>query len=40
MILFTVLLIPLLYTGRKLHRVEGGVLLALYFGYLFLLWPA
>lgn len=39
MILFTVLLIPLLYTGRKLHRVEGGVLLALYFGYLFLLWP-
>jgi cation:H+ antiporter len=39
MILFTVLLIPLLYTGRKLHRVEGSVLLALYFGYLFLLWP-
>ena len=39
MILFTVLLIPLLYTGRMLHRVEGGVLLALYFGYLFLLWP-
>jgi|TARA_B100000749_G_scaffold237064_1_gene195481 cation:H+ antiporter len=39
MILFTVLLIPLLYTGRMLHRVEGAVLLALYFGYLFLLWP-
>lgn len=39
MILFTVLLIPLLYTGRKLHRVEGGVLLALYLVYLFLLWP-
>lgn len=39
MILFSVLLIPLLYTGRRLHRVEGGVLLALYFGYLFLLWP-
>jgi len=39
MILFTVLLIPLLYTGRILHRVEGAVLLALYFGYLFLLWP-
>jgi cation:H+ antiporter len=39
MILFTVLLIPLLYTGRRLHRVEGGVLLALYFAYLFLLWP-
>jgi len=40
MILFTVLLIPLLYTGRQLHRVEGGALLALYLGYLFLLWPA
>lgn len=39
MILFTVLLIPLLYTGRLLHRVEGGLLLALYGGYLFLLWP-
>ncbi len=39
MIMFSVLLIPLLYTGRRLHRVEGGVLLALYFGYLFLLWP-
>lgn len=39
MILFTVLLIPLLYTGRMLHRVEGAVLLALYFGYLLLLWP-
>lgn len=39
MILFTILLIPLLYTGRVLHRVEGGVLLALYFVYLFFLWP-
>lgn len=39
MILFTMLLIPLLYTGRKLHRMEGGVLLALYCGYLLLLWP-
>lgn len=39
MILFTVLLIPLLYTGRLLHRIEGGLLLALYGGYLFLLWP-
>lgn len=39
MILFTVLLIPLLYTGRLLHRVEGAVLLALYGLYLFVLWP-
>lgn len=39
MILFTVLLIPLLYTGRMLHRVEGVFLLSLYFVYLFLLWP-
>ncbi len=39
MILFTVLLIPLLYTGRLLHRLEGGVLLALYGAYLFALWP-
>jgi len=39
MIGFTVLLIPLLYTGRLLHRVEGGVLLALYGVYVFVLWP-
>lgn len=39
MIAFTVLLIPLLYTGRLLHRVEGCLLLALYGGYLFTLWP-
>ncbi len=39
MIIFTVLLIPLLYTGRVLHRLEGGVLLALYGLYLFALWP-
>jgi cation:H+ antiporter len=39
MILFTVLLIPLLYTGRLLHRIEGGVLLALYGAYLVVLWP-
>ncbi len=39
MIGFTVLLIPLLYTGRVLHRVEGGVLLALYGVYVFILWP-
>lgn len=39
MIVFTVLLIPLLYTGRLLHRLEGTMLLALYGGYLFILWP-
>jgi len=38
-IIFSVLLIPLLYTRRLLHRLEGGVLLALYGGYLLLLWP-
>lgn len=40
MIMFTVLLIPLLYTGRVLHRMEGLLLLALYGVYLYLLWPA
>jgi len=39
MIIFAVLLIPLLYTGRFLHRLEGGTLLALYGVYLFILWP-
>ncbi|MEP4522474.1 MAG: calcium/sodium antiporter, partial [Alloalcanivorax venustensis] len=37
MLAFTVLLIPLLYTGRILHRLEGLALIALYAGYLFLL---
>jgi cation:H+ antiporter len=39
MIALTVLLLPLLYTGRILHRVEGLLLLACYGGYLFILWP-
>ena len=39
MIVFTVLLIPLLYTGRLLHRLEGALLLWLYGIYLFMLWP-
>lgn len=38
-ILFSLLLIPLLYSGRKLVRLEGGLLLAIYLGYLWLLWP-
>lgn len=40
MLVFTVLIIPLLYTGRMLHRMEGGLLLGLYGVYLFMLWPA
>lgn len=32
---FTLLMIPLLYTGRKLHRAEGLVLLAGYVAYVF-----
>lgn len=36
---FTAFLIPLLYTGRLLHRIEGAALLALYGVYLFALWP-
>ncbi len=39
MIGFTVLLIPLLYSKRVLHRVEGAALLALYGVYIFVLWP-
>ncbi len=39
MIIFTLILIPLLYTGRLLHRIEGGVLLLLYGAYIFILWP-
>lgn len=39
MIIFTIILIPLLYTGRLLHRIEGGVLLLLYGAYIFILWP-
>jgi len=39
MVVFAVLLIPLLYTGRLLHRLEGATLLALYGGYLYILWP-
>lgn len=39
MIIFTVILIPLLYTGRLLHRLEGGVLLLLYGAYVLVLWP-
>jgi len=37
--ILTVLLIPMLYTGRILHRIEGALLLGLYGLYLFILWP-
>jgi cation:H+ antiporter len=39
MIVVTVLIIPLLYTGRLLHRLEGVALLSLYGLYLCVLWP-
>lgn len=39
MMIFSVLLIPLLYTGRVLLRAEGAILLGLYGAYLWLLWP-
>jgi cation:H+ antiporter len=39
MIVFSALLIPLLYTGRLLHRLEGALLLGLYSLYLAMLWP-
>jgi cation:H+ antiporter len=39
MIAFSLLLLPLLYTGRVLHRLEGALLLGIYGVYLFLLWP-
>lgn len=39
MIVFTVLLIPLLYTGRLLHRLEGFVLLGSYCLYVVTRWP-
>jgi len=39
MIGFSLLLLPLLYTGRMLHRIEGVLLLVVYGGYLWVLWP-
>jgi cation:H+ antiporter len=40
MVVFSVLLLPLLYTGNVLRRLEGVLLLGLYGLYLLLLWPA
>jgi cation:H+ antiporter len=39
MIAFSVALLPMLWTGRRLQRLEGGLLLAGYVGYLWTLWP-
>ena len=35
----TVLLFPMLFTGKRLNRPEGLVLVACYGGYLFFMWP-
>lgn len=32
-------LVPIMWTGRRIGRVEGALLLATYAGYLFLMWP-
>jgi cation:H+ antiporter len=32
-------LVPIMWTGRRIGRVEGALLLAIYAGYLFLMWP-
>jgi len=39
MIGISVLLLPLLWTGLRVRRIEGSLLLACYFGYLYMLWP-
>jgi cation:H+ antiporter len=36
---FSLLLLPLMWTGFRISRVEGALFLALYVGYLYLLWP-
>ncbi len=33
-------LVPMMWTGRRVGRVEGGILLAMYAAYLWLMWPA
>jgi len=39
MVAFSALLLPLLWTGKRLIRAEGFLLLGLYLGYLWYLWP-
>ena len=40
MVVFSIALLPLLYTDLKLQRWEGGLLLFGYGGYLWVLWPS
>jgi cation:H+ antiporter len=40
MVLVSMALLALLATGRRLSRAEGALLFALYFGYLWWLWPS
>ncbi len=40
MLAVTILLLPTVWTGRILDRKEGFLFLAIYFGYLYYLWPA
>ncbi len=35
----TVILLPMLFSGKRLNRPEGLVLVACYGGYLFFMWP-
>jgi len=40
MLAVTILLLPTVWTGRILDRKEGFLFLAIYFGYLYHLWPS
>ena len=39
MIGLTAVLVPMLATGRRLNRAEGGLLAASYIAYLAMMWP-
>jgi cation:H+ antiporter len=39
MIGISLLLLPVLWSGLRVRRLEGALLLACYFGYLYMLWP-
>lgn len=36
---FAVMLVPMMWTGRRIGRIEGLILLLLYLGYLAVMWP-
>jgi cation:H+ antiporter len=40
MVAFSIGVLPLLWTRRRLQRWEGGLLLAGYLAYLWSLWPS